>query len=85
MGLPSGSYFAPEVELNDTAWLGGARGGLNQLYMTLDAIFGRFQLTHNTRFIIGGGHQFALSPHLVTAPLTPAYGHNFVLSARLGS
>jgi hypothetical protein len=57
LGLPSGSYFAPEVELNDTAWLGGARGGLNQLYMTLDAIFGRFQLTHNTRFIIGGSYQ----------------------------
>jgi len=52
--------------------------------MTLGMIFGRFQLTHNTRFIIGGGYQFALSPRLVTAPLTPAYDHNFVLSARLG-
>jgi hypothetical protein len=80
-GLTSGSYFSPVVELNDTAWSGGTRRGLNQLYMTLGVIFGRFQLTHNTRFIIGGGHQFALSPHLVTAPLTPAYDHNFVLSA----
>ena len=76
-------YFWPEVELNDTAWSGGARRGLNQLFMTVGVIFGRFQLSEHARFIIGGGYQFALSPNLVASPLTPAYDHNYVLSARL--
>jgi hypothetical protein len=78
-----GEYFWPEVELNDTTWSGGARGGLNQLFMTAGVIFGRFQLSQHARFIIGGGYQFALSPKLVPAPLTPAYDHNYVISARL--
>jgi len=51
--------------------------------MTAGIIFGRFQLTQHSRFIIGGGYQFALSPNLVTAPLTPAYDHNWLFSARL--
>jgi hypothetical protein len=76
-------YFWPEIEFNDTTWSGGARGGLNQLFMTAGIIFGRFQLTQHSRFIIGGGYQFALSPSLVTAPLTPAYDHNWLFSARL--
>jgi hypothetical protein len=76
-------YFWPEVEFNDTTWSGGTRDGLNQLFMTLGVIFGRFQLSEHARFIIGGGYQFALSPKLVTAPLTPAYDHNWLISARL--
>jgi hypothetical protein len=76
-------YFWPEVELNDTTWSGGSRRGLNQLFMTVGVILGRFQLSQHARFIIGGGYQFALSPDLVAAPLTPAYDHNYVLSARM--
>jgi hypothetical protein len=77
-------YFWPEVEFNDTTWSGGLRDGLNQLCMTAGVILGRFQLTQHARFIIGGGYQFALSPKLVTSPLTPAYDHNWLFSARLG-
>jgi hypothetical protein len=51
--------------------------------MTAGVIFGRFQLSQHARFIIGGGYQFALSPKLVPAPLTPAYDHNHMISARL--
>jgi hypothetical protein len=51
--------------------------------MTLGLILGRFQVSDNAHFIIGGGYQTALSPHLVPSPLTPAYDHNYVLSARL--
>ncbi|HKD46245.1 MAG TPA: hypothetical protein VKB67_01010 [Rhizomicrobium sp.] len=76
-------YFWPEIEFNDTKWSGGARGGLNQLFMTFGIIFGRFQLAEHARFIIGGGYQTALSPTLVKVPLTPAYDHNWLLSARL--
>jgi hypothetical protein len=76
-------YFWPEIELNDTTWSGGARSGLNQLFMTAGVIFGRFQLAEHARFIVGGGYQFALSPKLVPTPLTPAYDHNYVISARL--
>jgi len=32
--------------------------------MTLGLILGRFQVTDNARFIIGGGNQTALSPIL---------------------
>lgn len=76
-------YFWPEIEFNDTAWSGGARRGLNQLFMTVGVIFGRFELAEHARFIVGGGYQFALSPKLVPAPLTPAFDHNYVISARL--
>lgn len=76
-------YFWPEIEFNDTAWSGGSRRGLNQLFMTAGVVFGRFQLAPHARFIIGTGYQFALSPNLVASPLTPAYDHNWVISARL--
>ena len=76
-------YFWPEIEFNDTAWSGGARRGLNQLYMTTGVILGRFELAPHARFIIGTGYQFALSPNLVKSPLTPAYDHNWVISARM--
>jgi hypothetical protein len=31
-------YFWPEVELNNTYWFNGVRGGLDQLFLSLDAI-----------------------------------------------
>jgi hypothetical protein len=79
-----GEYFWPEIEFNDTTWSGGARKGLNQLFMTVGMILGRFQVSEHGKVIIGSGYQFALSPDLVTAPaLTPVYDHNWVISARL--
>lgn len=78
-----GEYFWPEFELNDTAWSGGPRRGLNQLFMTVGVVFGRFQVSQHARFILGTGYQFALSPDPVATPLTPAYDHNWVVSARM--
>ncbi|HVW75552.1 MAG TPA: transporter [Rhizomicrobium sp.] len=77
-------YFWPEVEFNDTTWSGGSRDGLNQLFMTVGVILGRFEIGDGMRLIAGGGYQTALSPHLVTSPaLTPIYDHNWLLSVRL--
>ena len=77
-------YFWPEVELNDTTWSGGARAGLNQLFMTTGLILGRFPISARGKIIIGGGYQFALTDNIATAKaLTPVYDHNWVLSARL--
>ena len=75
-------YFWPEIEFNDTTWSGGARRGLNQLFMTVGLILGRFQVSEHGKIIIGGGYQFALSPNLVPSPLTPVYDHNWLMSAR---
>lgn len=77
-------YFWPEIEFNDTTWSGGSRDGLNQLFMTVGVILGRFEIGDGMRLIAGGGYQTALSPHLVTSPaLTPVYDHNWLLSVRL--
>lgn len=77
-------YLWPEVEFNETAWSGGARNGLNQLYATFGVMVGNVPLRENYSLGIGLGYQSALSPHLVAAPLTPAYDHNWVLTLRLG-
>lgn len=79
-----GRYLWPEVEFNDTTWSGGARRRLNQLFMTVGMILGRFEIAGRAKMIIGGGYQFALSPHLVTMPaLTPVYDRNWIMSVRL--
>lgn len=77
-------FLWPEVELNDTAWSGGVRRGLNQLYATFGAMVGNVPLEENYTLGIGLGYQTALSPHLVAAPLTPAFDHNWVLTLRMG-
>lgn len=79
-----GEYFWPEIELNDTTWSGGVRGGLNQLFMTTGVILGRFPISERGKIIIGGGYQFALSDNIASAKAaTPIYQHNWLLSARL--
>jgi hypothetical protein len=37
-------YLWPEIELNDTYWFNGARGRLNQLFLTFDAIIGPYPI-----------------------------------------
>lgn len=77
-------FLWPEIEFNATTWSGGARKGLNQLYATFGAVVGNVPLAENYSLGVGLGYQTALSPRLVTAPLTPAYDHNWVLTLRLG-
>lgn len=77
-------YLWPEVELNDTAWSGGSRRGLNQLFMTVGSIFGNFPMIENYSLGIGLGYQFALTEHTIPAPvLNPVYDHNWMLSLRV--
>jgi hypothetical protein len=77
-------YLWPEVELNDTAWSGGSRRGLNQLFMTAGSVFGNFPLIDNYSLGIGLGYQFALTRRDISAKvLNPVYDHNWVLSLRL--
>jgi len=78
-------YFWPEFEVNNTWWLNGKqRGGKDQILLTPGLILGRFQLHDRVKLIVGGGYQFAVSPkYVVTSEQTPAYNHNWILTARI--
>ena len=78
-------YFWPEFEFNDTYWIDGKeRGGKNQLFLTPGVILGRFVIYKRVKAIIGGGYQFAVTPKYVdTTEQTPAYNHNWILTARI--
>jgi len=78
-------YFWPEVELNYTHWMNGARNGVDQLFMTLGATLGTFPLP-DTRVKANffGGTQFALTPHpAIASPLTPVYSRSWLFGGRL--
>jgi hypothetical protein len=79
-----GKYFWPEIELNDTYWAGGLRGGKNQLFLTPGIVLGRFPLGGRAKLIVGVGYQIALGPNQVLKPvLTPTYNHQWIMSARV--
>jgi len=78
-----GRYFWPELEVNDTYWSGGERSGKNQVLLTPGVVLGRFQLTPDTKGILGLGYQVAVSPKLIRSPaLTPTYQNAWILSLR---
>jgi hypothetical protein len=79
-----GEHFWPELELNDTYWSGGERDGKSQLFLTPGIMLGRFPLGGRAKASIGVGYQIALSPSLTIKPLTPAFDHAWIVSARLG-
>jgi hypothetical protein len=55
-------YFWPEVELNNTYWVNGVRGGLDQLFLSLDAIIGPYPIPGTrARAALLLGYQTALS------------------------
>ena len=78
-------YFWPEFEVNHTYWANGnERGGKNQVLLTPGLILGRFVIHDRIKIIIGGGHQFAVSPKYVdTSEQTPAYNRSWILTARV--
>ncbi len=78
-------YFWPEIELNYTTWINGPRNGLDQLFITFDAIIGPFRIP-GTRIkpAIVVGYQRALTPSpAVLNPLTPVYSQSFLVGARM--
>lgn len=76
--------FTPEVEFNDTYWQGSARGGKNQLLMTVGAVLGRFKLVDRTSLTLGLGYQFAVSPKTELVPaLVPTIRSAIYSSVRL--
>lgn len=76
--------FTPEVEFNDTYWQGGARGGKNQLLLTVGAVVGRIKLVDRTSLTVGLGYQFAVSPKAEVVPaLVPTIRNAIYSSVRL--
>jgi hypothetical protein len=78
-------YLWPEIELNDTYWINGARGGLNQLFITFDGIIGPYPIPGTrAKAALLVGYQTALTPHPeILNPLTPMYNHSWLFGARL--
>ena len=58
----------PELEINDTYWEDGPRGGKNQLLMTAGLVVSRIPLAGRTSLTVGAGYQFAVSPAPSPAP-----------------
>jgi hypothetical protein len=80
-----GGLLWPEFEVNWTHWLNGTqRAGLNQVFLTVGALFGPIPINQRVGIVIGGGLQFAVAPSVTLEPvLTPAYQTALVFSARL--
>lgn len=73
----------PEIEMNRTDWIGGARGARTQTYITPGLIVGRIVLNQRSKLIIGVGYQTAVSRTYGPGPITPTFDHNWLLSARV--
>lgn len=78
-------YFWPEIEFNYTHWINGPRSGLNQLFVTFDAIIGAFPIRGTrAKAALVVGYQTALTPHpSIANPITPIYNHSWLFGARL--
>jgi hypothetical protein len=74
--------FWPELEVNWTHFVGGQRGGLDQVFLTPGLVLGRFPLGNGVLFTTGVGYQVAVSPRFQPNPLTPAYNHAVLLTSR---
>jgi hypothetical protein len=72
----------PELELNRTDWIGGARDGRSQTYLTTGLVLGRFAVGDRSKLILGAGYQRPLSRHSGGSPVTPTFNHNWIFSAR---
>jgi hypothetical protein len=72
----------PEVEINRTDWDDGSRNGRSQTYLTPGLVVGRIPLRGRSKLIVGVGYQTYLSRVYPTAPTTPTFNHNWILSVR---
>ncbi len=73
----------PQIEVNWTYYADGQRGGLNQVFLTPGIVVGRLALTDRLKFTFGVGYQTALAPDYRQSPLTPAYNHAWLTTARM--
>lgn len=78
-------YLWPEIEFNYTHWINGARNGLDQLFVTFDAIIGAYPIPGGrTKAALVVGYQTALTPHpSIVNPITPMYNHSWLFGGRL--
>lgn len=75
--------FWPELEMNRTDWIGGARNARSQTYLTPGLILGRIVLNNRSKLILGVGYQTAVSRVYGPGPMTPTFNHNWIASARV--
>jgi hypothetical protein len=77
--------FWPEFEVNWAHWLNGTqRGGTDELFLTVGALFGPFPVTERVGIVLGAGFQFAVAPPVRLEPaLTPEYQNNIIFSGRI--
>ena len=60
------------------------RGGLDELFFTVGALFGPFPIGGRVAIVVGGGFQFAVAPAQRLAPaLTPENQSNIIFSGRI--
>jgi hypothetical protein len=80
-----GQIFWPEFEVNWAHWLDGSqRGGLDEVFLTVGALFGPFPIGGRVAIVVGGGFQFAVAPSTrLTPALTPEYQNNIIFSGRI--
>jgi hypothetical protein len=77
-------YLWPEVEINTTDYLSGARGGKIQTFITPGVMVGIYPISGRIKAIVGAGYQVAVTPKMTPTPvLTPVYNHAWILSARM--
>lgn len=77
------TVFWPQIEANWTYYPNGPRGGLHQVFFTPGLVVGRLPITERLRATFGVGYQTAMAPQYRPSPLTPAYDHAWLVSARL--
>ncbi len=75
--------FWPELEASWTYYPDGARGGLNQIFLTAGLVIGRFVLADDLRFTFGAGYEVAIAPSYRAKPLAPAYENAWLFTSRL--
>ena len=73
----------PEVELNWTHYIDGARGGRNVLYVTPGLVVGRIALTDTLKLTLGVAYQTAVTRIYATKPATPSYQNALLVTSRL--
>ena len=66
----------PEVEINSTAWEGGAHDGKKQTFVTPGLIFGRIPIHHRVALAAGAGFQIAATHY-------NQYNHALIVTVRM--
>ncbi len=76
-------YFWPEIEVNESYWTGGPRGGKYQTFLTPGIILGRFSLGSGINASFGVGYQIAVTPDEVVPLVTPLYNRALLTTGRI--